>query len=153
LSALNHLGAENVDELYILGLQDSNAKVRNICVSILQTNYGHLRAELESLLRNGELKAQKSSLRILVHYGALNSLQNILFALTDINKELQTAAWHHLVSWHNQYAQRLWFSFDKATYNEIVKLLDKLEEISIDPPCYAQNSWNDLPNIIKFLRQ
>jgi len=81
---------------------------------------------------------------------ALNSLQDILFALTQHNEELRNAAWQHLISWHNQYAVKLWFSFGDDTYERTVKMLDKLRKTNIEPPYHA---WNDLPNIMKTIQK
>lgn len=153
LSALNRLKAEGVDKLYLLGIQDNNAKVRNTCVSILQSGYSHLRTELEDMLAKGNIKSQKAVLMLLMNGGALDCLYCILLALAETSEELQIMAWHYLASWHRQYAAKLWFGFSDDTYTQTVRLLTKLNEKNITPPSHALTVWHDLPNIMKTIKK
>ncbi len=153
LSALNRLRATSIDDLYILALQDDNVKVRNACAAILQSGHGHLRSELEDLLENGNIKSQRAALKVLTHYGVLESLQDILFAITQENKVLQNSAWQYLVSWHHQYSVKLWFNYAEDTYKHTVRLLDKLQQENIEPPHYADAAWKDLPNIMSVIKR
>lgn len=153
LSALNRLGAEGVDKLYLLGIQDNNAKVRNLCVSILQSGYRHLRTGLEDTLAKGNIKSQKAALKVLMNYGGLDSLCYILQVLAQTSEELQITAWHYLVYWHRHYAARPWFSFSDDTYTQTLHWLAKLRETNIAPPYQALTAWNDLPNIMKTIKK
>ena len=152
LCALNRLETENVDNLYLQGLKDKNAKVRNHCISILQSGYSHLRPELENLLKNEDAKVQIPVLRILTHYGALDSLRDILFALTQ-SSAIRNAAWQHLVSWHLQYGVKPWFSYSENTYTQTIQLLDSLQKANTYPPYHAHIAWNDLPHVMQTIKK
>lgn len=153
LVGLHRLAAENVDQFYCLGLQDTSAKVRAACVSILQTGYSHLRLELEVLLDNGSIKSQKAALKILIQYGALDSLKYILMALSKEHKSLRQIAWQYLASWHHHYSINLWFSFSRETYEQIITLLDQLKKSKIVPPGQVLDAWNDLTYIMKKIKK
>ncbi|WP_040256171.1 HEAT repeat domain-containing protein [Rickettsia hoogstraalii] len=153
LYALNRLKVEEINNLYLLGLQDSNTMVRNACISILQSGYSHLRPELEELLKNDNFKLQKATLKILINYGTLDSLKDILFALTQPSEKLQAIAWQYLASWHSKYSRQLGFNFKEDTYKSTLQLLEKLKETNIKPPNQVSYAWNDIPNIIKIIKK
>ncbi len=153
LYTLNRLRVDDVDNLYIQGIQDRSAKVRNSCVSILQSGHKYLVTELKAILATTNIKSQKAVLKILRNYGALDNLYSILFALTQESEELQTIAWQYLISWHNQYTMRLWFSFSDDTYTETLDLLTKLRETTLNVPSDALYEWNDLPTIMKTIKK
>ena len=153
LVGLNRLRAKGVGGICMLGLQDNSAKVRKVCISILQSGYEHLKLNIENLLKNGNVKSQISALKVLSHSGALSSLQNILFALTEPHEELQGLAWRHLASWHHQYGAKLWFKCGEDAYWELNDTLNKLRKTGIEPPGCAREAWNDLPSIMKGIRE
>jgi len=148
LSGLHRLGAEDA-VFYIRGLQDGSARVRNTCVAILKSNYGHVRPDLETLLKNGTIKTQMASLTVLRHYEVLDSLRDILFSLASPHEELQEMAWRYLTSWHQRNQAKLWFRVQDATFKETVALLDRLRKAKSNPPRYARSAWEDLPNILR----
>jgi len=131
LYGLNRLKVKEIDNLYLLGLQDSNTKVRYTCFSILQSGYSYLRPELEKLLRSDNFKLQKAVIKVLVNYGTLDSLKNILFTLTCPSQKLQAIAWQYLASWHSQYSTKLGFNYNEDTYKSTIQLLGKLRETNI----------------------
>jgi len=137
--------------LYIQGLQDGSAKVRNTCISILKSNHAHVRPELELLLESRTVKVQIASLTVLRHYGTLDSLRDILFSLTSLHEDLQEMAWRYLASWHHQNRAKLWFRIDDATLKETMALFDKLRRKNANPPRNARNAWEDMPNILRML--
>ena len=153
LVALNRLNAKDADELYIQGIQDSNSKVRKVCVSILRSGYSHLRPRLEDLFENGDVMSQISVLRVLTHYyRVLERLKSILMALMQPSEKLQLVAWQYFFSWHEKHQSRLLFYFEDETYNQTLNLMNELIRRNIDPPVYVRMAWHDLPNMLKVLR-
>ena len=153
LHALNRLKVEDVDNLYIQGLQDPSTKVRSTCVSILQSGYMYLKNELKAVLAQTDVTSQKAALKVFKNHKALDNLYSILFALTQPSEELQVMAWHYLISWHKHYTKRLWFNFSNDVYTETLELLTKLREANINAPSEASYAWNDLPNIMKTIKK
>ena len=153
LSGLHRLDAENVAHLYLQGLRGENTKIRNLCVTILQSNHGHLRTECEEVFKNGTIKNQKAALKVMTCYGALESLRDILLALSSPHSALKELAWRLFGSWHRQYATRLWFCYDDAVLDEALDLLQQLQETSITPPYFYRQAWNDLPKTLQILEK
>ncbi|MBL0320397.1 MAG: hypothetical protein IPP74_14075 [Alphaproteobacteria bacterium] len=151
LSGLCRLKIQDIDLLLLSGLQDSNAKVRNTAVSILSSGYSHLRQELEDVLESGTPKSQKSALKVLIQYGALESLKNILVALRKPSEEVRALAWQLLVSWHQYYAQRPWFNCSAESYKQTRYSFNELQKEKIAPPNHASSAWNDLADLMERL--
>lgn len=155
LEALSRLKAEGREEFYLLGIQDQSAKVRNTCVSILKQGYSHLRTPLVNLIEKSDPKSLKALLKVLAHYGGLEGLYAILFALGKTSEKLEALAWQYLLYWYKQWGIKpAGFDFNDETYRKVLSMLTELEKEKKAPPSYdIQKAWKDLPKILHLLRK
>lgn len=68
-------------ERYITGLQDDNAKIRQVCIELLRSNHPELTDAVRKVLLSRIHFTQIAALRVLVSYSGLEALRDIMLAL------------------------------------------------------------------------
>lgn len=112
---------------YLVGIKDSNGKVRKFCTHILKGMAPQVKEELGLLLEESHPKIQIVALIALTGLAPLEALKFILFAITLPHDSVKARAWKDLSGWYSRYGTRPYFSLNGKVYDEVVNLYTKIE--------------------------
>jgi hypothetical protein len=152
LSAYYRVKLADQDYLYLNAIRDKSFKVRKIAIFILsQKNNREIKKALEILLYQENFKTKSAALEVLSSFNELESLQYILITLSLDDNNMANLAWQKLTSWYNHNQYQLWFNYDYAVYQNIMKLIEKIKIKNVKIPDFASKLWKDLPDIMHII--
>lgn len=145
LSALSKLRPEESGDHVVAGLSDASSNVRKACVRILTRKRDlSIRDKVRGVLRRGTPDGQRASLRVIVWYGGLDGLADLLLALCDGNQELRDAATVHVATWLADYLATPWsLRYSREWIPEVKKQAVRCREAG-----RSQVPWQEIEHVI-----
>lgn len=149
LIAINRLDALLAKKYSLSLLMSSSKRIRSKCCEILSKNYDEeILDQVRGLYRSGNPDQKKTILILFNKIGGWKIVADLIYALTDLNEEVNNMGWTFLFKWKIRAVN----TFTTPAANDIERAhiaYKRVTNADIQMTYYRQKLWEELPFFLR----